>query len=151
MKQPSPEDLEKLIHQALQSLPDRRAPRSLESNVWAAIEAQQALPWWRQSFGYWPVAIRAVFLVFTGVLAASLMALFIRVGPAVDTVATLSGAEFLSARLHSLFDGTTNSWAQLTRNIPLNWTYAGVAILAAMYTALIGLGATAYRLLFFQR
>lgn len=41
----SPQDLEKLIHQTLRALPDRKAPRSLEHRVLAAIAARQALPW----------------------------------------------------------------------------------------------------------
>ncbi len=62
----SPEDFEKFIHQALRSLPDRRAPRSLESRVFAAIEARASLPWWKHSFADWPLAARCVFLLFTG-------------------------------------------------------------------------------------
>jgi hypothetical protein len=53
----SPEQLEKLIHSNLRALPDRRAPRSLESRVHAAIETRAALPWWKQSFAQWPVAV----------------------------------------------------------------------------------------------
>lgn len=151
MNPSNPEDLEKLVHQTLRSLPDRRAPRSLEANVLAVIEAHQALPWWRQSFGYWPVAIRAVFLVFTGVLAAILMALFLNVGPAFDTVASLSEAEKFLAQIKVLFEGIHGTWVLLTRNIPLNWIYAAGALVVVLYAALIGLGATAYRLLFFQR
>ena len=66
----SPEDLEKLIHQTLRSLPARRAPLSLESRVRAAIEARAALPWWKQSF-----AARVAFLIGSaGIAKLAIMA-----------------------------------------------------------------------------
>ena len=74
MKDP---DLENFIHQTLRSLPDRPAPRSLESRVLAAIEARAALPWWKQSFAQWPVAARFVWLYgIIAVVAGSYAMLF---------------------------------------------------------------------------
>ena len=151
MKPSNPEDLEKWVHQTLQSLPDRQAPRSLESSVWGAIEARQALPWWRQSFAHWPVAIRAVFLIFTGTLAVSLMALFLNVGPVFDSVASRPEAQMFTALINNLGAKIHAGWDWLTGSIPLNWVYTAAALVGLLYVDLIGLGATAYRLLFFQR
>lgn len=150
----SPEDLEKLIHQTLRSLPDRRAPRSLESRVLAAIEARASLPWWRQSFAQWPVAARVVFLLFTGGLVkVALMA-------AVWAMAGFDSAQFTGAfapqfawvaRFEAVGAGVWGFFALLWRNIPSLWLYAGLASLASLYVALFGLGATAYKTLYANR
>ena len=151
MSKPNPEDLEKLIHDSLRSLPERRAPRSLEANVWAAIQAQQALPWWRQSFAHWPMAARAVFLAFTGVLAAGLIASIIQWGGQVDTASALSGPEMILAKVKGFGSGLHSIWALVVRAIPAAWLYGGLALIAAMYVTLIGVGATAYRTLISKR
>jgi len=151
MPRKTPEELEKLIHQTLRSLPDRRAPRSLEARVLAAIETRQSLAWWRQSFAHWPLAARAAFLVVTGVLAAALIGLFFRSGSTVNPSAVLSGPAAFFAHLKSIASGLTGFGALLFRSIPVLWIYGGLAFFAAMYAALIGLGATAYRTLFNDR
>lgn len=150
----SPEELERLIHQALRSMPDRRAPRSLESRVMAAIEARAARPWWKQSFAQWPIAARCVFLLLSGGLVkVVLMAL-------VWAMAGFDGAQFASAfssqfswieRVAAVFTGIGDFFALVFRNIPSLWLYGGLAILAGIYTALFGLGAAAYRTLFANR
>ena len=151
MSKPNPEDLEKLIHESLRSLPERRAPHSLEANVWAAIEAQQSLPWWRQSFAHWPMAARATFLAFTGLLAAALIASIIQWGGQVDTSSALSGPEMVLSKLKGFSSGLHSIWAFLLRAIPTAWLYGGLALLAVMYVTLIGVGATAYRTLISKR
>ena len=55
--------LEQRVHVLLRDLPNRRAPRSLEQRVMAEIARLSALPWWRKSFGHWPVAARAGFIL----------------------------------------------------------------------------------------
>ena len=42
MNRLNPEQLEKMVHAALRSLPDRRAPASLEARVLAAVQARAA-------------------------------------------------------------------------------------------------------------
>jgi hypothetical protein len=37
------------------------------------------------------------------------------------------------------------------RNLPTTWLYGGLAAIAVLYAALVGLGATAYRTLFNHR
>lgn len=151
MSKPNPEDLEKLIHRSLRSLPERRAPRSLEANVWAAIHAQQALPWWRQSFIHWPMAARAVFLAFTGILAAGLITSLIQWGGQIDPAAALSGPEMLFAKVKGFGSGLQSIWSLVLRSIPAVWLYGGLGLIAAMYVTLIGVGATAYRTLISKR
>ena len=55
--------LESEIDRELKALPDLMAPHSLFLRVMAAIEKRLALPWYRQSWQGWPVALRAVSLV----------------------------------------------------------------------------------------
>lgn len=151
MPRPTPEELEKLIHQTLRSLPDRPAPRSLETRVLAAIEARQALPWWRQSFVHWPLAARGAFLLVTAFLAAVLIGLGFHTESAVESTTAFSGSLAFVAHLKVLWAGVSNLGHLLTRNIPTYWVYGTITFVVVMYTTLIGLGATAYRLFFHQR
>src|SRR5687768_72038 len=57
------EKLENLIGQVLHEQPLRRAPRTLEARVFAALERRAAVPWWHKSFMHWPVAARVAFLI----------------------------------------------------------------------------------------
>jgi len=150
----SPEELEQFIHQTLRSLPDRRAPRSLESRVLAAIEARAALPWWKQSFAQWPVAARCVFLLFTGA--------FVKLGlmAAVWVMAGFDRAQFTTAfstqfawvaRAGNAVNGIADFFALLWHSIPPLYVYGGLACLASLYLALFGLGAAAYRTLYANR
>lgn len=151
MPRPNPEELEKLIHQTLRSLPDRPAPRSLEARVLAAIEARQGLPWWRQSFIHWPLAARGAFLLVTALLAAVLIGLGFHTVTAVESTNPLSGSVAFIEHLKTFCNGIANFGQLLVRSIPSYWIYGAIAFVALMYTALIGLGATAYRLFFHQR
>lgn len=147
----SPEQLEKLIHQNLRALPDRRAPRSLESRVLAAIEARAARHWWQQSFREWPVAARGVFILFSaGLIKLALTA-------AVWVMADFNAAEVTNAFsnqfawLHALRNavgGVGELCAVIGRSIPTVWVYAVLGGIVALYATLFGLGATAYRMLY---
>jgi len=147
----SPENLEKLIHETLRSLPDRRAPRSLESRVLAAIEARAARPWWKKSFMQWPVAARIAFVFLSaGLVKLALM----------TTVWAMGGfhaSEFATAFANQFawidairggLQATAASVAAIFRNIPPLWLYGGLACIAALYATLFSLGATAYRALY---
>jgi hypothetical protein len=147
---PSPEEFEQIIHRTLRSLPDRRAPRSLEHRVMAAIAARAALPWWKQSFARWPLAARAGFLLAS--VAALLLVTF--GSTAVDTAALASRTSLRFGWLGVLRDaaaGTVDFAAIVFHAIPPLWLYGSVAALAALYLALFGLGATAYRTLYASR
>lgn len=151
MSQSNPEELEKLIHRTLRSLPDRRAPRSLEQRVMAAIEARQALPWWRQSFAHWPQAAKAAFLLLTGAFAALLVTMVFRAGAEVGTSSPWTSALGTLAHAKMVLGSISDAGAAIMRSIPTLWLYGGLAFMAVMYATLVGLGATAYRTLFNNR
>jgi hypothetical protein len=149
MKPHDEQELEHLIHQTLRALPLRKAPPSLESRVLAGIAARQAQPWWRQSFVHWPLAARVGFLALAGGLAAGLALLgttgSINLLPAIR--------EFLAplAQVRAAATFVTDLVATVCRSIPTLWLYGVVAFIATLYTALFGLGATAYRTLIVNR
>ena len=154
---PSPdpnEKLERLIHRTLRELPPRRAPHSLESRVMAELERRAALPWWRQSFMHWPVAARVAFIVTSaGIVKVVLMAV-------VWAMADFDTAQFTAAFspqfawLQSGLDLVAtlfNAGGAIFHSIPPLWLYGTATVLAAMYAALFGIGAAAYRTLHSSR
>lgn len=151
MPRQNPDNLEQLIDRTLRELPLRRAPRTLETRVLAAIAARQALPWWKQSFAHWPLAARGAFLAFTGVLAAALIGLSLRSGASVEAGSILSGPLALLGQIKAILGGIGDIGALVLRQIPSSWIYGAIAFLAVMYATLIGVGATAYRVFLQQR
>lgn len=151
---PSPEQLEKLIHQTLRSVPDRRAPRSLEARVLAAIEARASLPWWRQSFASWPIPARVAFVLSSAGVAKLILMI------AVWVMAGFDSAQFTTAfstqlswiqNISAWVDVVGNFFGALYRAIPALWLYGGLAFMGLMYVVLFGLGAAAYRTLYAHR
>lgn len=151
MTHPDPDKLEQMVHQALRALPERRAPLELEQRVLAAIAARRALPWWRQSFAHWPLAARGAFLVLSAVLAAVVAAGFFHTG------ATAAGADALArpaawlGLARTVAAGIGAAGSALWHSVASPWLYGALALVAVMYAALIGLGATACRLFLHQR
>lgn len=152
---PPPDDsrearLERALHRTLRDLPARRAPRTLEERVRAEIARRAALPWWRRSFAHWPLPARAVFLVgCAGVVKLALMA-------SVWVMAGFDVAEFRAAfatqlgwmdAVVTVFHAIGSLFDIVGRNIPPLWLYGALAFFAAMYAALFGLGAAAYKAL----
>jgi len=143
----SEQKLERALTQALEGLPLRRAPSTLELRVADELERRAALPWWRVSFTHWPAAPRVAFVAVCIALVA----------------ATILGGVFAFAGDRS-FDQAAAlvlSWVQpflavmssaggvatlLVRVIPPLWLYGGLALGIVLYVALFGLGAAAYRL-----
>ena len=149
MKPPDELKLEQFIHQTLRALPDRQAPRTLESRILAGIAARQALPWWRQSFAHWPLPARVAFLALAGGLAAGLVLL--GASSSADVLPALR--EFLAplARVRTIATFVADLGATVFRSIPMVWLYGVAAFIAMLYAALVGLGATAYRTLIVNR
>lgn len=154
MERMNPEQLEKMVHSALRSLPDRRAPATLEARVRAAIEAQAAIPWWHQAYAYWPAPVRVAFLV----LCAGMAGLLVYAGMALQ--ADVDSAQFngvlapllnWGGRIVAVARGLADFIALVGRNIPTLWLYGAVAFVAGLYAMLFGLGATAYRTLWAHR
>ncbi|MBI4625109.1 MAG: hypothetical protein HY736_18055 [Verrucomicrobia bacterium] len=154
---PSPENhdkLERLIHQTLRELPSRRAPRSLESRVLAELERRAALPWWRKSFAHWPVAARVAFVILGAGVAKILLfaAVSVQAGfdPAVLTTAFARQFAWMETGLN-LARSLGDFAGIVLGSIPSLWLYGGLAFVGAMYAALFGLGAAAYRTLYVNR
>jgi hypothetical protein len=146
--------LERLLHQTLRELPARRAPRTLEERVMAEIARRAALPWWKQNFAHWPMAARIGFMVASAGFAkvAIMLAVWITGG--------FSAAHFheVFATQYAWFDALAVVGAALRdfvvatiNGIPPLWLYGGLAVVAALYMALFGLGAAAYRTLYTSR
>lgn len=147
----TPEELEQFIHQQLRGLPPRKAPRSLESRVMAALEHQAAIAWYHKSWNHWPAAIRAAFLaVGTGVAGAAVTAFYLMtVGVDVGAVANEVGSHFeWLTKLVGAGAWVINFINYFVGSIPSVWLYTGVATVAALYAAFFGLGAAAYRALY---
>jgi hypothetical protein len=150
----TPDELEKYIHRTLRSLPDRRAPDTLEARVLAALEARAAIPWWHKSWSYWPQSVRALFIVFCGAVAT----LVVAGGSGVPT--DLDGAQLnhvfapvvgFIRPLIGLGRGLVDIIAVVGRNIPAWWLYGAAAFVASLYIMLVGVGAAAYRTLWTNR
>jgi len=140
----SPEDLEKKIHQTLRSLPERPAPRGLEARVFAELARRAALPWWRRSYLQWPLAIRIAFVALSAAAGAALV-LVVRSGDYAAILSALSSPFAWLDTLRSIGTGLLQVGVDLTRSIPPLWLYLAVALIAACYATLVGVGAAAYR------
>jgi hypothetical protein len=154
MERMNPEQLEKMVHSALRSLPNRRAPATLEARVRAAIEAQAAIPWWHKSYAYWPAPVRVAFLV----LCAGLAGLLVYAGLSLETGfdSAQLGGTFApvfnwGGRIVALVRGIADFITLVGRNIPTLWLYGTVAFVVGLYAMLVGLGAAAYRTLWTPR
>jgi hypothetical protein len=144
------QELEQWVGKTLRELPPRRAPRSLEQRVLAELDRRAALPWWRKSFGHWPIGARAAFvLLCAGLVRVALMA-------GAWMMAGFDPASFKSAfaQPYALMEGgiaivnaVSGFCDIMLRNIPSLWIYGGLVFFAAMYAALFGLGAAAYKAL----
>lgn len=139
------------LDRALHELPLRRAPATLEARVFSELERRAALPWWRRSFGHWPLLARAVFLV----ICAGLIKLALVEGAAaivgvraLDESGALSPAWLRDVAVLGAAAG--NLALLLARTVPPSWAYQGVAVCAALYVVLFGLGAVCYRTLYLQ-
>lgn len=147
----TPEELEARIHAVLREQPPRRAPETLAQRVLAEIARREALPWWHKSYAYWPAPVRLAFLVLSLSVVTLLgfaAMLFLRgnsfeasvagvLEPVWHTVATFRAA---GQALLELGRGWLPSVSAL-------WIYVGLGAIGTAYATLVGLGATAYRLL----
>jgi hypothetical protein len=143
MRPDDPHDsLEQLITRTLRQQPQRRAPATLEKRVLAQVGARAASPW-RKGFAHWPISARLAFFVASvgfvkvGLLiAAWLTAPLDSTARALDLPPQLAWAEALLVVV-----------ATVSRSLPSMWLHAGIAIIAILYAALFGIGASAYRTL----
>jgi hypothetical protein len=151
MKKMTPEELEQFIHQSLRTLPPRRAPRTLEARVLAALEHRAMIPWYHQSWSEWPAALRAIFLVLASGFAGAFMAGFYFLYSGVDAGALAAQASSRLSFFTRLYHAT--AWvvelgANQISSLPSLWLYGGLALIAALYATFFGLSAAAYRTLY---
>jgi hypothetical protein len=149
-----PEHIERLVGALLAEQPPRRAPRNLQSRVLAEIERREALPWWRNSFLHWPLAVRMLFILASlGVVKLAMSGVATLIGsvqsePVVETLTRpLSWAE----RIADTFSRFVSVGSALIDATPATWIYAGIALAGTLYIALLVLGATAYRTLYVNK
>lgn len=154
----NPEDqarLEQLIEHACCEQPVRKAPAALRLRVLAELERRAALPWWRKSFGHWPMAMRIAFVLASiGVVRATLnMTMWLNdklvmARPVSRPMSWIQNFSAFVSFLHSLSDYVGST---LLHRIPAPVLYAGALGVVVMYGLLIGLSATAYRTLYAAR
>ncbi len=149
MNNQAEQKLEQAVSQALNGLPLRRAPGTLEARVIAELARRAALPWWRVSFANWPMGARIAFvLVCAALVAATILG---------GASAYLGGSTWSSAFaavlswLHPVLAVMSSAGALATlllRVIPPVWLYGLLGLGIFLYVMLFGLGAAAYRTLY---
>jgi hypothetical protein len=135
-------DLEQFIHRELRALPPRRAPRSLEHRVLAAIEQRAAVAWYHKSWAYWPAPVRAIFLGVATAASFSVIAIctIFLLGIDGSEVATQVGERLqVFATIYHLASWLFDFGARVVGSIPALWLYGATCF---------GIGAAAYRTLF---
>lgn len=110
----------------------------------AAIERRATQPWWQKNFAHWPATARAGFLIVSAgfVMFALAAASWLSAGS--DLATLFAGLAQEVAWIHTV----AAAMSSVVRNLPSLWIYGGVAVLAAMYIALFGISAVAYRTLY---
>lgn len=150
----TPEQLEQKIHALLREQPARKAPMSLEARVLGEIARRQALPWWHQSYAYWPNAVKLSFLVLaTGV--AGIAVLFsmqlLGVVSAESVTQVFSPAVGAFNTLRTAASTVIGLVTPSVSDISSTYIYAALALVGGAYAVMLGLGATAYRVLWQHR
>jgi hypothetical protein len=135
------DELERQVTRALQDQPLRRAPGTLERRVLAQLESRPAAIGWRRGFAHWPVAARVVFLAASVGVVKLALSMGMWLATPLDSPALSVHLPSQVAWLQTLLVAT----GSVVRTVPSLWVHAGIAILAVMYAALFGIGASAYR------
>jgi hypothetical protein len=152
---PKSEHIERLVGAVLTEQPLRRAPASLQARVLAELERRAALPWWRNSFMHWPLAVRTAFVLASLViekfaLSGTVMVMGnVKSQPAV--VETLTRPMSWAEGTADGFSRFISLGAAIIDAIPPLWLYAGIAIAITLYLSLLVLGAAAYRTLYVNK
>lgn len=134
----------------LRAQPPRSAPSSLEARVLGEIARRQALPWWHKSYNYWPAPVRLAFLVAGVALLAAALFGSMQVAGLLSPAAIATAwrpVQDASATLHTAGEALLSLLRQMLPSISHQWLYAALAVIGAAYALMVGLGATAYRLL----
>ena len=151
-----PEKLEASIQRVLRSLPDRKAPASLETRVLRELDRRAALPWWRKSFAYWPYPARIAFYAGSAVAAALIVSGLIALvrGSGSPTASLASGVTdrfWWKVLVRETASAAADRVRVLVGAIPSLWIYGAAGTIALCYATLAAIAATAYRTLAFAR
>ncbi len=140
--------LEELVHAALRQLPPLPAPATLESRVLRELARREALPWWRQGFGRWPLPARLLFvplsagcmkLAFLGIAALGSML------NAAQQTAVVSSVQSRWQALSEIAQSLQSLGTLVMRDVPQLWIYGAAGLALLLYVALFGIGAVAFR------
>jgi hypothetical protein len=147
----SEQKLEQVLNQALQGLPSRRAPSTLESRVFKSLARRASLPWWRVSFVNWPAGARVAFvLICAALVAATILG---GVSAYLGDRSLNEASALVLGWVHPLLAVMSSAGglaSLLVRVIPPLWLYATLGLGILLYVTLFGLGAAAYRTLYLR-
>lgn len=145
MNSESDKNLERLIHQTLRALPDRKAPGTLEHRVLAAIAARQSLPWWHRSFVSWPTPVKLAFM--GGTVAIAAVAARLDSSSSASVSQALADVQAMVLPLRTTAETVKGYGESLFAGIPSVWIYGALGFIGTLYAALLGLGTAAYKTL----
>lgn len=127
---------------------------SLEARVLGEIARRQALPWWQQSYAFWPNAVKLSFLVIATGIAGALLLFSMQLLGVVSGESVRQIFEPFVGAVYTLRAGASAVIGLVTPSMPeLSNTviFGGLAIVGGAYAVMLGLGATAYRVLWQHR
>ena|SRR5437868_5869910 len=146
--------LESEIDRELKALPELLAPHTLILRVMAAIERRLNLPWYRQAWQRWPIALRIISLVVLLALFGGLCFAGWKLTHAASFVAALqqvgnwfSGIKALGHVLYVLI----SSVVLAARQLGMWFWIASFTVVAVAYAMCVGLGSVYVRLALAQR
>jgi hypothetical protein len=151
MKQPADNDrhdsdaaadaLARLLDGWLRAQPLRPAPETLQARVMAAIERRDRRRG-QQGFQRWSLSGRVAFIALASVTAKLVVELLLwllgSVGP-------------LHMPRMPLASTLLEAGLAIANHVPSLWLYGAIALLAAVYGGLFGIGTAVYRTLYLQR
>jgi hypothetical protein len=142
--------LEASVRRELAALGELPAPPALASRILSAIEQRAAMPWYRQSWSAWPVALRMASLAVLVLLFAGICFGFQAAGH--STVASQATGWFAGLgviwKTLSVLAGAVVATIQY---LGTGLVVGGVVLLLATYAAGIGLGTAYVRLAMARR
>ena len=127
---------------------------SLEARVLGEIARRQALPWWQQSYAFWPNAVKLSFLVVATGIAGAILIYSMHLLGVVSGDAVKQLVEPVFGAVNTLRAAGSALLRLVTPVIPeisRTYIYAALALVGGAYAVMLGLGATAYRLLWQHR
>jgi hypothetical protein len=143
--------LEQRVSRLLDGLPPRHAPASLQARVLAELARRAALPWWRRSFGHWPVPVHAAFLLTCAALISLSLLGGVRLMSSLAAVSRHTLVGSAAGELIALGQATADLLGSMARLLPAGWLQVAALLAAVLYAMLFGLGAAAWRLLYRER